>query len=108
MLAQRLQSQIEYLLIDLQAQPLANHRETGMIRSFLIQLVVEKGADRHRIGAARCNGAFARQVFEKSNHDHLQVNDGIDPWTSCAGLLIGGGAKLPHFRAESKGLESLV
>jgi len=48
-LAQGLQAQGEYPLVKIQAQPLANDRETGMIRGFLIQFVIEKGADRPRI-----------------------------------------------------------
>jgi len=65
MRAQGLQGQVEYLLIHLQAQPLTNHRETGMIGRLLIQLVIKKSPDRHGIGAARCNRTFARKIFKK-------------------------------------------
>ncbi len=106
--AQGLQGQGEDPLINVQAQALADDRETGVIGGLLIQLVIEKRADRHRIGAARRNGAFARQIFEKPDHDHLKVNDRIYAGTAGARLLVGRDADRTHFRGKSEGLQGLV
>ena len=43
----RLDLSADRQLVKIQAQPLANDRETGMIRGFLIRFVIEKGPDRH-------------------------------------------------------------
>src|SRR6266436_3535278 len=108
MLAQGLQGQGEYPLVKIQAQPLANDGETGMIGRLLIQFVIEKCPDRHRIGAARRDGAFARQIFEKPDHDHLKVNDRIYTGTTGARLLVGRGADLTHFGGKSEGLQGFL
>src|SRR6266404_3767736 len=79
-----------------------------MIGGFLIQFVIEKGTDRHRIGAARRNGAFARQILEKPDHDHLKVNDRIDTWTAHARLLVGRRTDLTHFPGKAEGLKGFV
>ena len=108
MLAQGLQGQGEYPLVKIQTQPLANDGETGMIGRLLIQFVIEKGADRHRIGAARRNGAFARQIFEKPDQHHLKVNDRINTGTTRARLFVGRRADLTHFPGKAEGLKGFV
>src|ERR1700704_420481 len=49
-----------------------------MVRCLLIQLVTKELPNHQRIGAPRRDGAFAREVLQKTYHQHLEVNHRVD------------------------------
>ena len=67
-----------------------------MVRGGFQQIVAEEAPQRERVGAARGDRSFARQVFEKSHHQHFQINHRVDPRPSSFGLQrVGRPAELP-------------
>ena len=108
MFAQGLQSQREDLLINLQAQTLANDREAGVIRRRLLQRIVQKGANGHRVGAARGDRSFAGKVLEKPNHDHLQIDHRINPRAARLVLFISRRTDGPDPIRETERLQGLI
>src|SRR5690242_16087046 len=108
MLLQPLQTQSEYLLIDLQTQAAANHAQAGVVGSVLVQAVVEKTADGYGVRAPRRYRPLARKVFEKADHDHLQIDYRINPRATDTALLVCGSTNFSHFLRKLKLLQCLV
>ena len=108
MLPQRPQREREDAFIDFQTQPLANHREAGMLGGLLIELVLKKSPDRHRVGTACRNGAFARQVFKKADHNHLEVNHRINARPAHSARIIGRSTQSADLRCKAKAFQSFL
>ena len=71
-----------------------------MVRRFLLQPVTKEGAqqERERGGAAAGDGAIAGQVFEEADHQHLEIDGGINAVAAALrGVGIGGAAEVAAF-----------
>ena len=80
-----------------------------MIGGRLGEVVAVECRQGEAVLATARDGPFAREVLKKADHEHLEVDDRIDPGaTSRAGVLISGAADLANLRGEIDRMEGLV
>src|SRR6266571_5710529 len=110
LLLQSPQQQAEHRLVDLGAEPLADHRTARMVRRPLPQPVVQELPDRERIRTPRRDRPFARQILEEPHQQHLEVDLGIDARLPALAAVhvVKGRRQPPDLRPELTRGEHLV
>lgn len=84
-------------LIDFPAQTGADDRKRGVVGGAFGEIVAEEGTQGEAVLATAGDGPLAGEVFEEADHEHLEVNRRVDPWTPArAGLAVGGAADFSH------------
>jgi len=61
-----------------------------------------------RVPTAGRDGAFAGQVFQKADHEHFEVNHGVDGRTAFFSAAIERRAEVTDFRGEVHFAEGLI
>jgi hypothetical protein len=108
MILQRLEAQLENLLVNFQPQALTNDRKGGVVGSAFLQFIPEKLANGDRISTAGGNGPLTGKIFKEADHDHLQINHRIHAGTANRGLLVGRSTELADLPGKIEGIEGLI
>ena len=89
--------------------PGANDAQAGFVGRGLHQLVAEEGTQRGRVGAAAGDGTLAAEVSEGGDHEHLEIDRGIDVGAPAArGVRIGQTAEFADACGEADGFQRFV
>lgn len=105
----RAQDELERRLEDLRAEPAAADRKAGVVRRFLFKPVAEEGAKRERVGAVAGDRTLARKVLEEPDHEHLEIDGGVDSRRAALGsVCLGWAADLTDAGGEADAFQSGV
>src|ERR1035437_5116257 len=108
MLVQGAEDKDKDFVINLLTKPLADDRQSGMIRGPLGQIVAEESANRDGIAATLGDTPFAGDVFEETDHEHFEIDDWVNAWAAPSVHRVGGSAQRTGLGREVEGVESLV
>ena len=95
-------------VVNLLTQPLADDRQSGMVRGRPGQIVAQESADRDGITTTFGDAPLAGDVFEETDHEHFEIDDRVNAWTASSGFRIGGSAQRTGLSREVERAESLV